>query len=130
VSVATSVEERLATTYGHPPGRVRVELVHFDRAARLRRAAVVAVPLAALGVLMLPVPPHAVNLVALWTAAAGLGIRRLREHALARSLAGPCPACRREQDFATPRGGRLPAVTRCPGCGEFVKIHTGPADLR
>ncbi len=74
--------------------------------------------------------PSQVYLAALWTAAAGLGIRRLREHALARSVAGPCPACLREQTFETPRGGRLPAVTRCPGCGEFVKIHTGAADLR
>jgi uncharacterized protein (DUF983 family) len=71
-----------------------------------------------------------VNLVALWTAATILGIRRLRERALARSLAGACPACLREQTFDPPRGGRLPAVTRCPACGEFVKIHAGAADLR
>jgi hypothetical protein len=130
VSRVIAVEECLATTFGHPPAHVRVELQRFDRPARLRRAAQLALPLYALGVLMLPIPPHFVNLVALWTAATGLGLRRLREHTLARSLAGPCPACRREQAFETPRGGRLPAVLRCPGCGEFVKIHAAPTDLR
>ncbi len=130
MSAGGALEERLATSFGHPPARVRAEVLRFDRAARVRRAAVVALPLAALGVLLLPVPPHFVNLVALWIAATALGLRRLRERELARSLAGPCPACLREQAFDPPRGGRLPAVTRCPGCGEFVKIHAGPTDLR
>jgi hypothetical protein len=130
VSTGAALEERLATSFGHPPSSLRAEVVRFDRAARMRRAALVAVPLGVLGVLLLPVPPHLVNLVALWTAAVALGRRRLRERELARSLAGPCPACRSEQAFEAPRGGRLPAVTRCPGCGEFVKIHSAPADLR
>ena len=130
MSAVAAVEERVATSFGHPPARVRAEVVRFDRAARLRRAATVAVPLGLLGILLLPVPPHLVNLVALWIAATALGVRRLREHALARALAGPCPACLSEQTFDPPRSGRLPAVTRCPGCGEFVKIHAGPTDLR
>ncbi len=76
------------------------------------------------------IPPiHAVGALALLSIAAVVGVRRLRQHTLVEGLAGPCPACRRPQEFPPPRRGELPVTVACPACGEFVKIGVAEDDL-
>jgi hypothetical protein len=130
VNVVALESELLATSYGRAPTRLRIRFQSFDRVARRARALSAGGRLAGFAVLAFFVPPfHALNALTMLTIATVVGVRRLRQHTLVEALAGPCPACRRPQDFPAPRRGELPVTVACPACGEFVKISVAADDL-
>ena len=128
---AVALESELrATSYGRSPTRLAIRFQSFDRAARVKRARAAAGKLAGFALVALFIPPiHAVGALTLLGVAAFVGVRRLLQHTLVEALAGPCPACKRPQDFPPPRRGELPVTVPCPSCGEFVKIGVPADDL-
>jgi hypothetical protein len=130
VNAVALESELLATSYGRAPTRLRIRFQSFDLAARRRRARAASGRLAGFALVALFIPPiHAVGALLMLSIAAVVGLRRLRQHTLVEALAGPCPACRRPQDFPAPRRGELPVTVACPGCREFVKISVAADDL-
>lgn len=111
-----------AESYGAVPSELRADLQIFARGARLGRAARVGIPLVAVGLLLVVVPPHWTGLVV-----AGIGAfqgaRRLRQTETLLGLHGPCPKCRSHVELPLPRRFTAGATVRCPSCGEFLQLY-------
>lgn len=109
--------------HGRPEFTVEVELERFGPAERRRRALRLALPLAGLGLLVLPVPGLHLSSPVLFGCALWLGGRRLREAERIRGLVGRCECGAGEQRYALPDRVELPLTVRCPGCREFVRVQ-------
>lgn len=114
-----------ASSYGTAPTELRLRAQEFDRPARWRRAARIALPLLGAAAVSLPIPAwHLAAVPGFLIAALWFGVRRLREHARIDSMTGSCPACREPQSFPPPATAEFPTTLRCPGCGEFIKVES------
>ncbi len=113
----------VAEGYSVEPTRIVASASEYDRRARVRRAALIALPLLGLALVSVPIPGwHLVAVPGFLIAAVVLGRRRLRQALEIDSLAGPCPACRAEQRYEVPAFVELPLTLPCPACGEFLKL--------
>ena len=123
--MATQREFELrAESHGCEPSVVRGRATHFARGDRVRRAAKIFFPLLVAALASLPIPVwHLVAVPGFLIAGLVLGGRRLRQSERVEALEGPCPACARGQVFPVPERLALPLTTRCPACGEFVKLQ-------
>lgn len=112
-----------AECYGHPTAELTARVLYFDRAARWRRALGIggALTLGALVSLVIPVW-HFIGVPGCLIGAFVLGRSRLHEEQRLVSVAGPCPACGAALELTPTKGQPLPAVLRCPECGEFLKV--------
>jgi hypothetical protein len=110
--------------HGHPPFPVQAEVRSFSPVERRRRALLVAAPLAAIGLVLLPFPGLHLTSPILLCAAFVLARRRLREVERIESLVGACPCGALDRPYALPERIEWPLTLRCPACREFVKVET------
>jgi hypothetical protein len=110
--------------HGHPPFPVQAQIRSFTAAERRRRALRAAAPLAALGLVLLPVPGLHFSSPILLGAALVLARRHLRELERIEALIGACPCGAVDRPYALPERIRWPLTLRCPACREFVKVET------
>ena len=113
-----------AEAFGRDPRAVEARVLELDRAARVRRALRIALPLVGGAILSLPIPGwHLAAVPGFLIAALMLGARRLRQTRVVESVTGSCPACGDSVRFPVPTTARLPDTYPCPACREFVRLH-------
>jgi len=118
----------VAESFGCATAWVQARSIHYERSERFKRAARIFFPLLGGALASLPIPGwHLAAVPGFLIGGIVLGARRLRQPERLVSLEGPCPACGRPQAFEVPSRLVLPHTLRCPACGEFVKLHAGPA---
>jgi hypothetical protein len=112
-----------AESYGREPTELVAQVADYDRAARVRRALRIGLPLALGALLSIPVPGwHFIGVPGFAVAAVVMVRRRLRQTIEVTSLGGPCPACGEPQTLAPPFPPEFPATVSCPSCQEFLKL--------
>jgi hypothetical protein len=110
--------------FGTSPAPARAEVAELSTAERLKRAAVVFGAFVAVAIIALPIPiVHFVVVPGGLLLAVSLGLLRLREGKVFRSVAGRCPFCGTEQTFPVLGRFRLPREVDCGTCHRRLTLE-------
>ena len=110
--------------FGASPAPARAEVAELSRAERLKRAAVVFGAFVAVAIIALPIPiVHFVVVPGGLLLAVSLGLLRLREGQVFRSVEGRCPFCGTEQAFPVLGRFRLPREVGCSNCHRRLTLE-------
>jgi hypothetical protein len=110
--------------FGTSPAPARAEVAELSTPERLKRAAVVFGAFLAVAIIALPIPiVHFVVVPGGLLLAVSLGLLRLREGRIFRSVAGRCPFCGTEQAFPVLGRFRLPRQVDCGNCHRRLTLE-------
>jgi hypothetical protein len=110
--------------FGAPPSAARAEVAELAGGERIKRAAVVFGAFIAVAIVALPIPiVHFVLVPGGLILAVVLGGLRLREGSIFRGVAGRCPFCGTEQQFALSGRFRLPKDLHCVSCNRKLVLE-------
>lgn len=111
--------------FGAPPAPARAQIAELTAGERLKRAGVVFAAFLAVALIALPIPiVHFVLVPAGLLLAVVLGLLRLREAEIFRTVDGRCPFCGTEQSFSVLGRFRLPRRLDCASCGRRLSLES------
>lgn len=119
----TRILELPLDAFGAQPRPARVEIAVLSFGERLRRAGLGFGALLAVALIAIPIPlVHFVLVPGALVGAVALGLVRLRQREIFRSVEGACPLCAADQTFTAMGRVRFPRTLHCSACRRELQL--------